>query len=111
MPADRPAAHRLTRVRQRPRTSILNGMNAATAPQYENSLSGARAWFPHNRLTRPYADRMIAGVTAGIARRYDVNLLVARIAMVAAAIALTPLIYVALWVLMPADDDAVELDG
>jgi phage shock protein PspC (stress-responsive transcriptional regulator) len=85
-------------------------MTSASAPRYENSLDGARAWFAHNRLTRPHADRVVAGVTAGIARRYDINPLVARVAMVAAAIALTPLLYVALWVLMPSDDP-IQLDG
>lgn len=36
---------------------------------YENSLEGARAWFAHNGLTRPREGRLIAGVTAGFARR------------------------------------------
>ena len=46
---------------------------------------------------------MIAGVSGAFARRFGVNPFVARIVTVAAAIAFTPLIYVALWVLMPSE--------
>jgi phage shock protein C len=70
---------------------------------YENSLEGAREWFAHNGLTRPREDRLIAGVTAGFARRFGVNLLVARVATVVGVIVLTPLLYLPLWVLMPKD--------
>ena len=72
--------------------------------RYENSLDGARAWFAHNGLTRPREGRMIGGVTAGFARRYELNLLVARVAAVVGVIVLTPLLYLPLWVLMPKDD-------
>lgn len=65
------------------------------------SLSGARAWFAHNGLSRPDDGRVIAGVSAAFARRYGVNRLVARIATVTVALVFTPLAYVALWVLMP----------
>jgi phage shock protein PspC (stress-responsive transcriptional regulator) len=44
---------------------------------------------------------MLTGVTAGIARRYDINPLVARIGMVLGWFLLSPIPYVALWVLMP----------
>jgi phage shock protein C len=70
---------------------------------YENSLDGARAWFAHNGLTRPREGRLIAGVTAGFARRYGVNVLVARVAAVVGVLVLTPLLYLPLWVLMPKD--------
>ena len=79
---------------------------ATAATPTDNSLAGARAWFAQNRLTRPKDGRMVAGVSAGFARRYDVNPLVARIAMLTAVVVLTPLVYVALWVLMP--DDAPD---
>ena len=69
--------------------------------RYENSLDGARAWFAQNGLTRPREGRVIAGVTAGFARRYGVNLLVARVAVIVGVLVLTPLLYVPLWVLMP----------
>ena len=73
---------------------------------YENSLAGARAWFARNGLTRPREGRLIAGVTAGFARRYGLNVLVARVATVVGVIVLTPLVYLPLWVLMPKDAPA-----
>jgi phage shock protein PspC (stress-responsive transcriptional regulator) len=80
-------------------------MNATTNPNVnDNSLDGARAWFAHKGLTRPREGRVIAGVAAGFARRYDVNPLVARIIAVGTALVLTPFIYVAAWILMPTDD-------
>jgi phage shock protein C len=75
----------------------------ATTPSADNSLAGARAWFAENGLTRPKDGRMLAGVSAGFARRYEVNPLVSRIAALTVAIVLTPLVYVAFWVLMPKD--------
>jgi phage shock protein C len=86
-------------------------MASATAghPQdnpYENSLDGARAWFEHNGLTRPREGRLLGGVTAGFARRFRLNLLVARVAMVVGVVVLTPLLYLPLWVLMPKDSPA-----
>jgi phage shock protein C len=73
-------------------------------PQYDTSLAGARAWFAENGLSRPREGRLLGGVTAGFARRYKMNLLVARVAAVAGVVILTPLLYVPLWVLMPADE-------
>lgn len=77
-------------------------MASATARQpQDNSLAGARAWFADNGLTRPREGRLLAGVTAGLARRFRVNVLVARVAMVVGVVVLTPLLYLPLWVLMP----------
>ena len=70
---------------------------------YDASLSGARAWFAEQGLTRPRQGRLIAGVTAGFARRFGVNLLVARVAAIVGVIVLPPLLYIPLWVLMPKD--------
>ena len=70
---------------------------------YENSLDGARAWFAEQGLTRPRHGRVLAGVTAGFARRFGVNVLVARVAAVVGIVVLTPLLYLPLWVLMPKD--------
>jgi phage shock protein C len=81
-------------------------MTTATAPSphtNDASLSGARAWFAENGLSRPRDGRVIAGVSAAFARRYRVNRLVARIATLTVAIVFTPLAYIALWVLMPKD--------
>jgi phage shock protein C len=78
-----------------------------TAPTYphvdvrDSSLSGARAWFARKGLSRPREGRLLAGVCASFARRYDVNLLVARVLGVVTILVLTPLVYVAAWILMP----------
>jgi phage shock protein C len=77
-------------------------MSTDTSPHINDaSLSGARAWFADNGLSRPADGRVLAGVSAAFARRYGVNRLVARIATLTVAIVFTPLVYVALWVLMP----------
>ena len=70
------------------------------------SLSGARAWFAHNGLSRPRHGRLLAGVSAAFARRYRWNLLVARIVALAVTVVFTPLVYLVLWALMPTDDAA-----
>jgi phage shock protein PspC (stress-responsive transcriptional regulator) len=77
------------------------------ASPYDNSLDGARAWFADHGLTRPRSGRMLAGVVAGFARRYRINPLVARVAAVVGVLVLTPLLYIPLWILMPADAPAV----
>jgi phage shock protein PspC (stress-responsive transcriptional regulator) len=76
-------------------------MTPDTAHPQDNSLDGARAWFAANGLTRPRQGRMLGGVVAGFARRYGVNVLVARVAAVVGVLVLTPLLYIPLWVLMP----------
>ena len=80
-------------------------MTATAAAPNPNraSLSTARDWFAANGLTRPTEHRILGGVTAGLARRYEVDRLVARLAMVAGVLTLSPLIYVALWILMPSE--------
>ena len=72
---------------------------------HDNSLSGARAWFARKGLSRPRDGRILAGVSASFARRYDVNPLVSRLVTIAGILVLTPLAYVAAWVLMPKDAD------
>ena len=67
------------------------------------SLAGARAWFAHNGLSRPADGRVLAGVSAAFSRRYAVNRLVARLAVLTVSIVFTPLAYVGLWVLTPND--------
>ena len=78
-------------------------MTAAHDNPYENSLDGGRAWFAQNGLTRPRKGRLIGDVTAGFARRFGINPLVARVAAIVGVIVLTPLLYIPLWVLMPSD--------
>jgi phage shock protein PspC (stress-responsive transcriptional regulator) len=70
---------------------------------HDNSLAGARAWFVRKGLTRPRQGRLLAGVAASFARRYDVNPLVARVLTLGGVLVLTPLVYVAAWILMPRD--------
>jgi phage shock protein PspC (stress-responsive transcriptional regulator) len=75
----------------------------STIDLQDNSLSGARAWFAAQGLTRPRKGRFLAGVTAGFARRYGVHPLVARLLALTTMLVLTPLVYVAAWILMPKD--------
>jgi phage shock protein C len=77
--------------------------NPDTPTPNDNSLEGARAWFAEQGLSRPTDGRAIAGVSAAFGRRFGVNPFVARAITIAAAIGFTPLAYVALWVLMPAE--------
>jgi phage shock protein PspC (stress-responsive transcriptional regulator) len=42
-------------------------------------------------------------VVAAFARRFGVNVLVARVAAVVGVLVLTPLLYLPLWVLMPSE--------
>jgi phage shock protein C len=79
-------------------------MAVATQPQidvHDNSLAGARAWFAQKGLSRPREGRLLAGVSAAFARRFDINPLVARLLGILGVVVLSPLLYVAAWVLMP----------
>ena len=81
-------------------------MAATTHPPvdaYDSSLSGARAWFAQKGLSRPREGRILAGVFASFARRFDVNPLVARLLGIATIVVLSPLVYVGAWILMPND--------
>jgi phage shock protein C len=81
-------------------------MPVATHPQVDvhaSSLPGARAWFAQKGLSRPRDGRVLAGVCASFARRYDVNPLVARLLGITTIVVLTPVVYVAAWILMPKD--------
>ena len=81
-------------------------MSATTHPQVDvnaRSLAGARAWFAHKGLSRPREGRVVAGVSAAFARRYDLNPLVAQIIAVVTLITLTPIVYGLAWLLMPSD--------
>jgi phage shock protein PspC (stress-responsive transcriptional regulator) len=89
-------------------------MAVATHPQidvHDNSLAGARAWFAEKGLSRPREGRVLAGVCAGFARRYEVNPLVARLLGIVGVLVLSPLVYVAAWVLMPNDGPGTPAAG
>jgi phage shock protein PspC (stress-responsive transcriptional regulator) len=73
-------------------------MSATTHPN-----TSPRAWSSQTTLSRPREGRMIAGVAAGFARRYEIDPVVARLVTVAAIVVLSPLVYVAAWILMPKD--------
>jgi phage shock protein PspC (stress-responsive transcriptional regulator) len=84
-------------------------MPTTTYPQgdlHDNSLAGARDWFERKGLTRPREGRVLGGVSASFARRYDVNPLVARLLTIVTIAVLTPLVYIAAWLLMPEDSAA-----
>ena len=59
----------------------------------------------HPRLTRPRRGRVIAGVCAGIARRYGWSPWLVRLGFLVSCLLPGPqiVIYVALWILMPRD--------
>jgi phage shock protein C len=81
-------------------------VNATTSPPPASpnaSLSSARDWFEANGLSRSKEHRVLGGVSAALARRYGVDRLVMRLAMIAGVIVLSPLVYVALWILMPSE--------
>jgi phage shock protein PspC (stress-responsive transcriptional regulator) len=81
-------------------------MNATTADPVSTSdasLAGVRRWFAEKGLRRTRHNRLLGGVCAGLARRYDVNPLVMRVLGVLSAVIVSPLPYIALWVLMPRD--------
>ncbi len=89
-------------------------MAVATSPQidlHDNSLAGARAWFARKGLSRPREGRVLAGVSAGFARRYDLNPLVTRLLSILGVLVLSPLVYVAAWVLMPNDAGGASAAG
>jgi phage shock protein PspC (stress-responsive transcriptional regulator) len=56
-------------------------------------------------FTRPRRRRVIAGVCAGIGRRYGISPWLVRLGFVASCLLPGPqvLIYIALWILMPKD--------
>jgi phage shock protein C len=58
------------------------------------------------RMTRSREDRMLGGVCGGIARHFDVDPVIVRIATVAlvCAVGTGAVAYVAAWILMPLDD-------
>jgi phage shock protein PspC (stress-responsive transcriptional regulator) len=84
-------------------------MSSTTHPPidiHDSSLAGARAWFAAKGLSRPREGRVAAGVSAACARRYDINPLVARLLVLTGMLVLTPLAYVAAWILMPSETAA-----
>jgi phage shock protein PspC (stress-responsive transcriptional regulator) len=82
----------------------MNSAASTQTPQHDASLAGAREWFRRKGLSRPRNPRLLGGVASAYARRYEASLLVTRLAALAGVLLLSPLLYVALWILMPSDD-------
>ena len=59
--------------------------------------------YPSSRLARPRSGRMIAGVCAGLARRFGMSPTVVRLLFVVSCLLPGPqiIVYVILWVLLP----------
>ncbi|MGA7418967.1 MAG: PspC domain-containing protein [Acidimicrobiales bacterium] len=78
---------------------------AATKPDGAGSLPRSTTTSP-DHLRRPNEGRMLAGVAAGIAECFDLDPTVVRIGFVALGLlgGLAIPIYVAGWLLMPAED-------
>jgi phage shock protein C len=71
-------------------------------PAGGRGLTESRTWLNDKGLVRPREGRVIAGVCAGLARRYEMPVFLVRVLMVAAGIAGFGLIaYIVFWVLMP----------
>lgn len=58
------------------------------------------------KLTRPRDNRMIAGVCAGLARRFGISAGMMRLLFVLSVLLPGPqvIIYLALWIIMPSED-------
>jgi phage shock protein C len=74
-------------------------------------MNEIHARFRREGLARPRHGRVLAGVCAGLGRRFGIDPWPARLlfllAMIVLHAALIP-IYVILWILMPAEETAVE---
>ena len=72
------------------------------APTGGGGLAESRTWLGSQGLVRPRQGRMIAGVCAGLARRYGMPVFLVRVLTVAAGIAgFGIIVYPVLWVLIP----------
>ena len=67
------------------------------------SLAETRSTVGERGLVRPRRGRLIAGVAAGLARRFGVSATLVRVAFVASLLLPGPqiLAYIALWIIMP----------
>ena len=64
-----------------------------------------------DKLSRPRDDRWIAGVCAGLARRFGMSPLLVRVLFLLSCLLPGPqfLVYLVLWVMMPNDDGAPRI--
>lgn len=68
-----------------------------------SSLANSRSTVGQRRLVRPRRGKILAGVAAGVARRYGLSPALVRILFVLSMILPGPqiLAYLALWIIMP----------
>ena len=68
-------------------------------------MNSARASFASRGLARPDHGKVLAGVCAGLARRFGISTTLVRIGFVVSVVLPGPqiLVYLGLWVLMPSD--------
>lgn len=68
-----------------------------------SSLANTRSTVGQRRLVRPRRGKIVAGVAAGLARRYGVSPALVRILFLVSMILPGPqiLAYIALWIIMP----------
>ena len=71
-----------------------------------SSLANTRSAVGQRRLVRPRRGKMIAGVAAGLARRFGLSPALVRILFVVSLVLPGPqiLVYLALWIIMPKED-------
>jgi len=80
-----------------------------TDPSPAHATEGAdRRTAPRRPLTRSRDDRMLGGVCGGIARHFDIDPVIVRVATVAlvCAVGVGAVAYVAAWILMPLDEQS-----
>jgi phage shock protein PspC (stress-responsive transcriptional regulator) len=68
-----------------------------------SSLTNTRSTIAGRGLVRPRRGKLVAGVAAGLARRYDMSPTLVRVLFVASMLLPGPQIiaYIALWIIMP----------
>jgi len=70
-------------------------------------VNSARSSFASRGLARPASGKVLAGVCAGLARRFGISKTLVRAAFVVSVVLPGPqiLVYLGLWLLMPSDGD------
>jgi phage shock protein PspC (stress-responsive transcriptional regulator) len=73
-----------------------------------SSLENTRSNVGQRGLVRPRRGKLVAGVAAGLARRYGVSARLVRVLFVASMLLPGPqiLAYIALWIIMPKEERA-----
>jgi phage shock protein C len=89
---------------QQPHAPPTAGTTEQRPPTGGGGLAESRTWLSDKGLVRPRRGRIIAGVCAGLARRYGMPTFLVRVLMAAAGLAGFGLVaYLVFWVLMPTE--------